>query len=397
MFNKISELSERAIALADTRFIRAQISLLLQNERLIGIKGSRGVGKTTLLLQYAQLHLNGKKRLYVSLDNPYVAGVNLPDLADEFVKNGGEVLLLDEVHHYENWSQALKFIYDNCKGLKVIYTGSSLLHLSKGQGDLSRRTVLYLLPGLSLREYINLAEGTNFPVLKLDEILVNHIALAGSMITSVKPVQRYNEYIEAGYYPFFIENRQNYLFKLVEVVNQILEADLPLMARINYANVNKIKQLLAIISESVPFKPHIEKLSGQIGVSKNTLKDYLHYLDEALLINMLRSDKKSVSSLAKPEKIYLAHPNLMLALVGSNTNVGNIRETFFLNQVQTLHKVSYPEQGDFWVDGRYLFEVGGKGKTYKQIANRENFFVAADDLETGNRNTIPLWLFGFLY
>ncbi|MDD2964696.1 MAG: AAA family ATPase [Bacteroidales bacterium] len=397
MYNKISELSERAIALTDTGFLRPQLSLLESADRLIGLKGSRGVGKTTVLLQFAKLHLAERKRMYLSLDSPYLAGLNLPDLADEFVKKGGEVLLLDEVHHYENWSLALKFIYDNYRELKVIYTGSSLLHLSKGQGDLSRRSLLHLLPGLSLREFINLTEHTSFPRFTLDEIVAGHVSIAGSIIQQIKPIKKYEEYLQTGYYPFFLESNDTYPFKLIEVINQIIGADLPLLARISYSNVPKIKQLLSVISQSVPFKPNIEKLSGRVGVSKNTLKDYLRYLSDALLISTLYSGEKPVSALTKPEKIYLAHPNLMYSLVGSNLNTGNLRETFFLNQVQVAHEVTYPQLGDFRVDGKYLFEVGGKGKTYRQIANQPNSFIAADDLEIGNGNTVPLWLFGFLY
>lgn len=397
MYNKISELSERAIALTDTGFLRPQLSLLESADRLIGLKGSRGVGKTTVLLQFAKLHLAARKRMYLSLDSPYLAGLNLPELADEFVKKGGEVLLLDEVHHYENWSLALKFIYDNYRDLKVIYTGSSLLHLSKGQGDLSRRSLLHLLPGLSLREYINLTEHTSFPKFTFEEIVAGHVSIAGSIIQHIKPIKKYEEYLQTGYYPFFLDSSDSYPFKLVEVMNQIIEADLPLLARISYSNVPKIKQLLSVISQSVPFKPNIEKLSGRVGVSKNTLKDYLRYLSDALLINTLYSGERRVSALTKPEKIYLAHPNLMFSLVGSNLNKGNLRETFFLNQVQVGHGVTYPQLGDFRVDGKYLFEIGGKGKTYRQIANQPDSYIAADDLEIGNGNTVPLWLFGFLY
>ena len=397
MLKKFFELSEKAIELTDTDFIRSQITLLQQEERLIGIKGSRGVGKTTLLLQFAKTQLAQRKKLYISLDNPYFAKNNLFDFVDEFVKNGGEYLLLDEVHHYKDWSLALKNIYDNFKNLKVVYTGSSLLHLTKGIADLSARSVSYTLQGLSLREYINLTEKTDFQKITLDEVLKNHIEISKSIISKVKPVLKYNEYIQVGYYPFFLENKDNYLFKLIETVNQILEADLPFVAKISYANINKLKQLLQIISESVPFKPNLEKISSQIEISKNTLKDYLFYLQEAMLIQLLKSGKKINSNLSKPEKVYLHHPNLMFCLANENTNVGNLRECFFLNQLYVINKVNYSEFGDFLVNNKFVFEIGGKGKTYKQIANIENSYVAADDIEIGFGNTIPLWLFGFLY
>lgn len=397
MINKFTEFSERIIEFTNCNYIRPQIGFLKQSERLIGIKGSRGVGKTTLLLQFAKTELANKNKLYISLDNPYFTNNNLLDFADEFVKNGGEYLLLDEVHHYKNWSLTLKNIYDSFQGLKVIYTGSSLLLLTKGRADLSRRTVLSTLHGFSLREYINITEKTDFQTYTLDELLENHTEIAKQIITKVKPIQKYNEYIKIGYYPFFLENKNNYLLKLIEIINQILEADLPYIANISYANINKLKQLLQIISESVPFKPNLEKISSQIEISKNTLKDYLFYLQEAMLILMLKSDKKVHSNLAKPDKIYLFHPNLMFCLTNENSNVGNIRESFFMNQLHVTNKVNYSEVGDFLINQKYIFEIGGKNKTYKQIANIENSFVAADDIEIGLKKTIPLWLFGFLY
>jgi len=397
MLSKFFEISEKTIDEVGIDFIRPQIAFLNQNERLIGIKGSKGVGKTTLLLQYAKIHLKKSKKLYVSLDNPFFAGHNLLDFVDDYVKNGGDYLLLDEVHHYPEWSLNLKMIYDTYKNLKVIYTGSSLLHLTKGRADLSRRGMIYTLQGLSLREYINLTEKTDFAVLSLDDILKNHNALSKSVISKVRPILKYNEYIKWGYYPFFLENKGNYQFKLLETINQILEAELPMVAKISYANVIKLKQLLQLVSESVPFKPNFEKVSKQTAISKNTLKDYLFYLHEAMLIFMLRSDKKTQSTLAKPEKIYMHNPNIMFSLAHENSNMGNLRECFFLNQLYLHFNVHYAESGDFLINGKYIFEVGGKNKTYKQIAGLKNSFIAADDIEIGLNNTIPLWLFGFLY
>lgn len=397
MLSRFIELSERTIESVDTRYTRNQISLLSQPERLIGIKGSRGVGKTTLLLQHAKSNLKIGTRLYVSLDNPFFAKNNLLEFVDEYVKNGGKHLLLDEVHHYKDWSVSLKHIYDNYKDLHIIYTGSSLLHLTKGRADLSRRSILNTLYGLSLREYINLTKGTDFPACSLDEILSGHMDISRSINDKVKPVKEYNDYNQVGYYPFFLENRKTYHIKLMEIINQVIESDLPLVANINYSNVSRMKQLIQIIAESVPYKPNLEKLSGLTGLSINTLKDYLYYLNEAMLISLLRSDKKGISKLAKPEKIYLHHPNLMFCLATENSNQGSIRESFFFNQVKALFEVGYTDKGDFSVGKRHLFEIGGKNKKYRQIANIENSYIAADDLETGFKNTIPLWLFGFLY
>jgi predicted AAA+ superfamily ATPase len=397
MLAKFIELSETAIEFIDCQIIRPQIAWLKQNERLIGIKGSRGVGKTTLLLQFAKTELQNQNRLYISLDNPYFAKNDLFAFVDEFVKNGGKYLLLDEVHHYNNWSLALKNLYDSFKSLKIIFTGSSLLHLTKGRADLSRRSVIYTLPGLSLREFINFTEKTDFPTYKLSEIIENHQNISKTILAKVKPIQKYNQYNLKGYYPFFLENNENYLHKLLEIVNQILEADLPFVANISYSNIKKLKQLLQLIAESVPFKPNLEKISAQVEISKNTLKDYLYYLQEALLIFLLKSDKIGDSRLSKPEKIYLFHPNLMHCITSDNINIGNIRESFFINQLQALHKVSYSAKGDFLIDGKMIFEIGGKNKKFKQIADIENSYIAADDIEIGYKNTIPLWLFGFLY
>lgn len=397
MLGRFIELSETAIESVDCNTIRQQIAWLKQNERLVGIKGSRGVGKTTLLLQYAKTELQNQNRLYISLDNPYFAKNDLFAFVDEFVKNGGKFLLLDEVHHYANWSQVLKNIYDSFKSLKIIFTGSSLLHLTKGRADLSRRSMIYTLQGLSLREFINITENTDFKSYKLSEIINNHTNIIKPIITQIKPIQKYNQYNTSGYYPFFLENNENYLFKLLEIVNQVLETDLPYVAKISYSNINKLKQILQLISENVPFKPNLEKISGQVEISKNTLKDYLYYLHEALLIFLLKSDKKGDSRLTKPEKIYLFHPNLMHCITNENANIGNIRESFFLNQLQAIHKVNYSDKGDFLIDNKLIFEIGGKNKKYQQIADIENSYIAADDIEIGYKNTIPLWLFGFLY
>jgi hypothetical protein len=393
----IYDISARTIENVPLQNIRPQIAWLTQNERLIGIKGSRGVGKTTLLLQYAKSNSNKESFVYISLDNLYFAENKLSDFADDFYKNGGKVLLLDEVHHYPTWSVEIKNMVDSYPDLKIVYTGSSLLHIVKGRADLSRRGVLYTLPGLSLREYINFSTDSKFPVLTLPEILANHEQLAKDIWKQIKPIKFFNSYLRIGYYPFFLQGEENYLKKLNQVVLQILETDLPLLAGISYSNINKLKQLLFIISESVPFKPNIEKLSERIGISRNTLKEYLHYLSDALLIQLLYSNNKGISLLTKPEKIYLQNTNLMFALTGDFTNTGNARETFFFNQLVDIYNVNYTQKGDFLVDNRWTFEIGGKNKTGSQISGVENSFLAIDGIETGHRNEIPLWMFGFLY
>jgi hypothetical protein len=391
------EISAKSAEMVPVKNIRSQIEWFGQKEQLIGIKGSRGVGKTTLLLQFAKKRLQGENFVYISLDNLYFTENRLYDFADDFSKNGGRYLLIDEVHHYPNWSLELKNIYDTLPELKVIYTGSSLLHLTGGRADLSRRAVVHTLPGLSLREYINFSEHTDFNKIELDDILRNHVEISKTIWTEIKPIKKYREYLETGYFPFFLEGKENYKKKLLEVINQVLESDLPFAAKISYSNIQKLKQLLYVISESAPFKPNIEKLSERIGISKNTLKDYLHYMNDALLINLLHRESKGISRLTKPEKIYLHHTNLMIAIQGSAADTGNLRETLFYNQVSNSHQVNYTDKGDFLVDNKYVFEIGGKNKTSRQISGIKNSFLVLDNIESGIRNEIPLWLFGFLY
>jgi uncharacterized protein len=395
--NSMYDFSARAVELVQVTNIRPQIEWLKQNERLIGIKGSRGVGKTTLLLQYAKTLLKNETFVYISLDNLYFTENSLLNFADVFYKNGGKTILIDEVHHYPNWSLELKNIYDLFPDLKVVYTGSSLLHLSKGRADLSRRSVVYNLPGLSLREFINFSSKLNLAPISLKELLTDHESLAKNIWKETKPIKWFNQYISYGYYPFFLEGIENYHHKLNGVILQVLESDLPYISGVSPSNINKLKQLLYVISESVPFKPNIEKLSERIGISKNTLKDYLHHLNDALLISMLYSDSKGISRLTKPDKIYLHNTNLMFALASTSSNIGNMRETFFYNALSTNHAVNYTQNGDFLIDGRYTFEIGGKNKTQKQIQGLDDAYLAIDGIETGHGNQIPLWLFGFLY
>lgn len=393
----LAEIAERLIESVPVNIIREPVKWLSRPDRLIGIKGARGTGKSTLLLQFAKRYLTGRKRLYVSLDDIIFSDITIPELADNFVKLGGEYLLLDEVHHYRNWPQEIKNIYDRYPDLKMIFTGSSMLHLSKGSSTLSRRAVIYNLPGLSFREYLVFTRGITFSAVTIEEILTNHIELAKRIWKQLKPLEAFSEYLLNGYYPYFIENPNTYDFRLRESVMKVLESDLPYVTNMDYSNMDKIKQLLYIISQSVPFKPNIEKLSERLHIGKNTLKLYIRYLNDASIINTLYSSKKGITLLTKPEKIYLHHPNLMYCLSSEQADKGNIRESFFVNQVQYIYTIQYPEQGDFLVNNKWLFEIGGKNKGKKQIRDHTNAWLALDGIETGFGNTIPLWLFGFLY
>ncbi|MBC8343280.1 MAG: ATP-binding protein [Bacteroidetes bacterium] len=381
----------------DTSFIRDFANTIDWKDRLIGIKGARGVGKTTLLLQYIKRNLPISQSLYVSLDNIYFSSNILVDLADEFVKTGGEYLILDEVHRYSNWSIEIKNIYDTHKNLKVIFTGSSILHIDHRKADLSRRVVFYEMPGFSLREYINIKTENAFGAVSFEDILKNHQELSIDITKNIKPIALYNDYNRIGYYPFFLENEATYHKKIEEIINVVMEIDIPQSFEISLQSIEKMKKLLYIISSSTPFKPNIVKLSEKIGATRNTIKTYLHYLERAKIIQLLQSDTKGVSILQKPEKIYLYHPNLMYAFTSEKSNIGTNRETFFYNQVGASENLTSSKRADFIVNDKYTIEVGGKNKDKSQISGIENAFIAADNIEHGFGNKIPLWLFGFLY
>jgi hypothetical protein len=395
--NILYEISTKLSASVNIGFIRSMIDRFDQPDRMIGIKGPRGVGKTTLLLQYLRLRLKSQNALYISLDDLYFTENTFLDTADIFVKNGGTCLLVDEVHHYENWAKELKNAYDRYPGLKIIFTGSSMLRIETSRGDLSRRAVIYQMQGLSFREYIRYSGGPEYPVIDLSQIFSDHRSLAESVWKTIKPIQKFNEYLQYGYFPFASENRSTYHLRLKEIIKTVVEADLPYMADIDYSKVDKIRQLLFIISQSVPFKPNIVKLAERTGMARNTLKNYLHYLSDAGLIHLLYSSSKGISSLTKPEKIYLANPNFIYALAADKVDKGNLRESFFVNQLSVGHDVRYPSSGDFLIDDKYMVEIGGRNKNISQIKGIENAYLALDDIETGSANHIPLWLFGFLY
>jgi predicted AAA+ superfamily ATPase len=380
------------------RFQRYLLKEISWKDRLIAITGARGVGKTTLILQYIKKNLQiDESVLYISLDNIYFQGNSLFDVADRFVKNGGKHLFVDEVHKYPNWAVEIKNIYDNFKDLRIVFTGSSILSIYKGFADLSRRAVSYSLHGLSFREYLGLEKQIDFPVLELDNILKNHINFSIEISSKIKPIAEFNNYLKYGYYPYFKESKETYHQKLANVINIVLENDLPAVNIIEYGNILKLKKLLYIIALSVPFKANITKLSERVGVSRNTMLNFLDYLRKAQIINHLTSSSKSYGYLTKPEKIYLNNTNIAFAITAEKPDLGNLRETFFLNQLTSKHKVNTSATADFLVDDKYTFEVGGKSKTNEQIKGIGKSFLVKDDIEVGYKNSIPLWLFGFLY
>ena len=369
------------------------------NARLIGIKGARGVGKTTLILQYLKINFTDNRALtlYVSLDSFAFRGKTLLGLADEFVRNGGKHLFLDEVHKYPNWAQELKNIYDDYSELQIVFTGSSLLEILNSRADLSRRVVIYHMQGLSFREFIMLETGIYFTPLTLESILKDHLHLAGLINAKIKVFPHFEKYLKQGYYPFYREELDLYEQRVEEVINMMLEIELPLLRGMDIGLVPKIKQLLVIISESVPFVPNIVNLSQKIEIHRTTLMSYLFYLQELGLTYHLLKEARGSVRLQKPAKIYLENTNLMYVLSSFSANRGNVRETFFANQVGYKHKISFHEKTDFLVDNTYAFEIGGKDKSKKQITGIENAYIVSDEIEYGYQNKIPIWLFGFLY
>ena len=322
---------EKKLERTSTQFVRNILYKINWNARLIGIKGARGVGKTTLLLQYIKLNLKNDldKVLYVSLDNIWFNNHTLVDLAKTFEQRGGKYLFLDEVHKYNGWAQELKNIYDDNPDLKVVFTGSSLLEILNARADLSRRSITYYMQGLSFREYISLETKELFEPLDLEEILKNHKTIAHSIHAKLKPFQFFENYLKHGYYPYYQEDKEMYLVRLGEVINMMLDIELPLLRKVDVAYVSKIKQLLVIIAESVPFQPNVAKLSDKIGINRNTLLTYFHYLDEIGLTTNLYRQSTGISTLQKPIKTYLENTNIMYLLAKDNTNKRKLRGKFF--------------------------------------------------------------------
>jgi predicted AAA+ superfamily ATPase len=358
--------------------------------RMIGIIGPRGVGKTTLILQYIRENLNTKNALYVSADDVYFSDNTLYNLAENLHKNAVEHLFIDEIHKYADWSRELKNIYDSFPSLNVVFSGSSVLDILKGSADLSRRSLIYHFQGLSFREYLNLFHGFNFKPFTLLQI-INHEANLGEIN---HPLPYFKDYLQRGYYPFGIENEPD--LRLSQIIMQTLEVDLPHFANLSPGTTRKLKRLLSIISESAPFKPNFTKIAAIIGVSRNSLEDYFAYMEKAGLIYQLRAETKGIRALGKVEKVYLDNTNLINALRGDQSNTGNVRETFFCNQMRLKHEVLAAEKVDFKIDV-YTFEVGGRNKNKSQIKITENAFLVKDDIEFGYLNELPLWAFGLTY
>ncbi len=406
MLETFFQLSQNYILNYQQEYVRYFLKTHDLSNRFSIISGQRGVGKTTAIIQYLQAqypNLYTTKALYIQADHFLLGNRSLYEIADEFVKMGGELLCIDEIHKYSNWSQELKSINDTFRELKLLVSGSSALEIHKGSYDLSRRALLYSMKGMSFREFLEIRLKIELPSIKFDTLLIKHQPFAQEIVERLstqkeKILPLFNEYLKVGYYPYYFEynNQEQFYLALEQNIHTTIESDLlAIYPSLTGVSIRKLKSLLKVISESVPFIPDMKKLKGIIGVGdERTLKNYLKYLEDAGLIKMLMKHSKGLKSIEKPEKIYLDNSNLLFT---SKANIGTIRETFFMNQVSKEHQIIAPKNGDFLVDEKYIFEVGGQHKSFKQIKDMQNSFVASDEIERGFGNKIPLWVFGFLY
>ncbi len=388
---KKSERKKKLVVGKKRRYLYEQIDW---EQRLIIVLGYRGAGKTTLLLQY--LSSSQKKGVYLSLDDFFFETHRLVETVQTLYGMGYRLFLLDEVHRYLWWSRDLKQLYDDNDDIQLVATGSSILDISKGNADLSRRAAAYNLQGLSFREYLNFKKNLDLPVLTLNEILTNHHIIASDLLDSFQYPLDFQSYLKSGYFPFFLEAKSTYYQKLQETINLVIDTDIAPYEELQHSTTRIMKKLLFVLSESVPFTPNINKLSEKLDTTRNTILRLLDYLHKAQILHLLKTSTKGVSYLQKPEKIYLHNTNFIYLFSPSQANVGNIRETFFFNQLSAIHQVTAPRFGDFMIDDTFVFEVGGANKTPGQIIGIPNAYLALD-IEGGNNNRIPLWLFGILY
>lgn len=390
--------SSRVVKAVDCRFKRYLYTQINWDVRMICIRGARGVGKTTLMKQYMKEHFSGSQALYVSLDDLWFSDHKLIDLAEYHYTHGGTHLFIDEVHRYpfRSWSQELKNIYDRYPDFRVVFSGSSMLQLDTSSSDLSRRCIFYEMQGLSFREYLQLENIISLTPLSLEHLLTDHSRLSLDIATEVKILPAFSDYLHHGYYPFYRETGRSYAKAVQQIVSNIIDFDLPAVERMEYITVTKVKRLFVLISQMVPFTLNITSLGREIEVPRQAVLRMFRLLHQSALIYMLYNEKNNLGQLSKPEKVYLENPNLMYAL-SNRTDTGNVRETFFANQLKESHEIAYSGTGDFLIDGQYTVEVGGRNKKFQQIKDVPDSFLAIDDLDIGTGNRIPLWMFGLLY
>lgn len=396
--------SDRLLANTSTDIVREKMGEIHWNSQLVTIIGAKGVGKSTLIKQYLKLNYppGDRRVLYCSADTVDFSTRTLVELAEEFVIQGGELLAIDEIHKYKpgttDWSREIKEIYELFPDLKMIVSGSSLLRLKEGDADLSRRAVKYTMPGLSFREALRFYHALSFPVWTLEDILAHSHDLWQMVSSKCKPVALFKEYLEKGYYPFLLEGEGEYYTKIEQVVNYIIETELPQICKVGVANVRKLQALIAMICGEKPFELNANKIAATLEIGRDTVVEYLKYLGDAKVLNLLYSDKKRIGKLSKPDKVYLENPNILYALAPAKVEIGTLRETFAVDCLSEFHVVEYGKtQGDFKVDSRYTFEIGGRSKDFSQIAGMKGSYVFADDWDMPDGAKLPLWMLGFLY
>ena len=392
----------RRTSLTPKRYLYDKINWDLKS---IGILGQRGLGKTTMMLQYIKENFtNTDKALYITLDNPYMQSISLLEFAKEFEQYGGEVLFIDEVHKYDDWSTHIKNIYDSLD-IKVVFSGSSILQIEKQNADLSRRTIIYHLENLSFREYLEFTGVDKFDSFSMEDILTNHKTIASDIKNKIKPLMHFKEYLKYGSYPFVLEDKDTYYQKIVQMINLILETDLPYINKIEMQQITKLKKLLYMLAINVPFVPNITDIAKATNISRPKVYEYIEHLESAKIINSIRSKEKGYNIMSKPEKLFMQNTNISYALT-SKIDIGSARESFFVNQIKNYYNAEIKliddtifssNYGDFLVNDKYIFEIGGKNKSFKQIQDLQNSYVVSDEIEIGFNNKIPLWLFGFLY
>ena len=389
--NALYEYQQLILSQINISFLRYKYYELDWNRRVFGIVGPRGVGKTTMVLQYIKQKLSLQDSLYITLDHIYFSTHTLIDVADKFYKEGGKHLIIDEVHKAFNWSVQLKQIIDSYPNMQIIFTGSSVLDIYRGVADLSRRAPIYDMQGLSFREYLVLYHGIQAPTLNLDDLINQRVTLPNIE----HPLPLFKDYLKRGYYPFE-RIASDFSTNLMQVINRTMETDIPLYANINISVARKLQNLLVVIAESVPFKPNYKKLAEITSISRNDIADYIYYMERAGMLMSLHDTTQGIRSIGKSHKLYVDNTNLMYVLSPENIDKGNLRETFFLNQMRVKYPVTASQKADFEI-GNYIFEVGGKNKNQKQLDNNPDGYIVKDDIEFGYRNVIPLWAFGLTY
>lgn len=389
----------RKLQETDCTFQRFLYNKIDWNERLIGIKGARGVGKSTMILQHIKMTFSDTtKAFYASLDHIWFANHTLLDLVEYLYTHEVNHIFLDEVHRYHGWIREIKNIYDSYPQIHIVFTGSSLLEINNAEADLSRRLRIYSLPGMSFREFVAINRIAELPVFELNEILTNHVQIASSITANFKVLPHFEKYLQLGYYPFFLETKsaESYFERLQQVVNTVIENDIPAVEDVEYETLMKAKKLLMTLAQMVPYMPNMTVLCDLLSTTRNQLIRLLSLLERSALIRQLTAEAKNLKAMGKPDKILFNNPNLMFAL-NKNADTGSVRESFFSSMLSVNHGIRYPKQGDLLVDERLLFEIGGKNKGFSQIRDISDSYVVADEVEIGFGNKIPLWLFGLLY